>query len=125
MKNEAIVRGADDAWMERDGVITEGTAQNAHIITRGGVLITHPLTSDILHGITRAAVLPMVVQTVEERGFSLAEAQEAAEAFVSSASGFVMPVVRINGKAVGDGKPGSATIQLRKDYIDRARRTAI
>ncbi|MFN3618729.1 D-amino-acid transaminase [Sphingorhabdus sp.] len=125
MKNEAIARGADDAWMERDGWITEGSAQNAHIITREGVLVTHPLNRDILHGITRAAVLPLVAQRIEERPFSVGEAEQAAEAFVSSASGFVMPVVNINGCAIGDGKPGSATIQLRQAYIDCARRTAI
>lgn len=125
MKNEAIARGADDAWMERDGWITEGSAQNAHIITREGVLITHPLNRDILHGITRAAVLPLVAQRIEERPFSVGEAEQAAEAFVSSASGFVMPVVNINGCGIGDGKPGSATIQLRQAYIDWARRTAI
>jgi D-alanine transaminase len=125
MKNQAIARGADDAWMERGGVVTEGTAQNAHIITKDGVLATHPLNRDILHGITRAAVLPMVAQTIEERPFTVAEAEQAAEAFVSSASGFVMPVVKINGKVIGDGKPGSATIQLRKAYIEWARRTAI
>ncbi len=125
MKNEAIARGADDAWMERNGVVTEGTAQNAHIITNEGVLVTHPLNREILHGITRAAVLPMVAQTIEERPFTVAEAEQAAEAFVSSASGFVMPVVRINGKVIGDGKPGSATIQLRKAYIEWARSTAM
>ena len=125
MKNEAIARGADDAWMERGGVVTEGTAQNAHIITKEGMLVTHPLNREILHGITRAAVLPMVAQAIEERPFTVAEAEQAAEAFVSSASGFVMPVVSINGKAIGDGKPGSATVQLRKAYIDWARRTAI
>ncbi len=125
MKNEAIARGADDAWLERNGVVTEGTAQNAHIITKEGVLITHPLNREILHGITRAAVLPMVAQTIEERPFTVTEAEQAAEAFVSSASGFVMPVVSINGKGIGDGKPGSATIQLRKAYIEWARRTAI
>lgn len=125
MKNEAIARGVDDAWMERGGVVTEGTAQNAHIITHDGVLVTHPLNREILHGITRAAVLPMVAQTIEERAFSVAEAEQAAEAFVSSASGFVMPVVEINGKAIGDGTPGSATVQLRQAYIDWARRTAI
>jgi D-alanine transaminase len=125
MKNEAIARGADDAWMERGGVVTEGTAQNAHIITKDGVLRTHPLNREILHGITRAAVLPLVVQRIEERPFTIVEAEQAAEAFVSSASGFVMPVVRINGTAIGDGKPGSATVQLRKAYIDWARRTAI
>ncbi len=125
MKNEAIARGADDAWMERGGVVTEGTAQNAHIITKEGMLVTHPLDREILHGITRAAVLPMVAQAIEERPFTVAEAEQAAEAFVSSASGFVMPVVSINGKAIGDGKPGSVTVQLRKAYIDWARRTAI
>ncbi len=125
MKNEAIARGADDAWMERCGVVTEGTAQNAHIITKEGVLVTHPLNREILHGITRAAVLPMVAQTIDERPFTVAEAEQAGEAFVSSASGFVMPVVRINGKAIGDGRPGSAPIQLRKAYIEWARRTAI
>ncbi len=125
MKNQAMAQGADDAWMERGGVITEGTAQNAHIITKDGVLVTHPLNRDILHGITRAAVLPLVAQRIDERSFTIAEAEQAAEAFVSSASGFVMPVVRINGKVIGDGRPGSATIQLRKAYIDWARRTAI
>lgn len=125
MKNEAIARGADDAWMERDGFITEGSAQNAHIITHDGVLITHPLNREILHGITRAAVLPMVAQRIQERPFSVHEAEQAAEAFVSSASGFVMPVVQINGHKIGNGEPGSATVQLRKAYIDWARRTAI
>jgi D-alanine transaminase len=125
MKNEAIAQGADDAWLERGGVVTEGTAQNAHIITENGVLVTHPLNREILHGITRAAILPMVAHTIEERAFTVAEAEQAAEAFVSSASGFVMPVVRINEKPIGDGKPGSATVQLRKAYIDWARRTAI
>ena len=125
MKNEAIARGADDVWMERDGWITEGSAQNAHIITTEGVLVTHPLNREILHGITRAAVLPLVARQVEERRFSVSEAEHAAEAFVSSASGFVMPVVQINGHAIGNGVPGSATVQLRQAYIDWARQTAI
>ena len=125
MKNEAIARGADDVWMERDGWITEGSAQNAHIITTEGVLVTHPLNREILHGITRAAVLPLVAQHIEERRFSVSEAEQAREAFVSSASGFVMPVVQINGHAIGNGTPGSATVQLRQAYIDWARRTAI
>jgi D-alanine transaminase len=125
MKNEAIAQGADDAWLERGGVVTEGTAQNAHIITKERVLVTHPLNREILHGITRAAILPLVAQAIDERPFTVAEAEQAAEAFVTSASGFVMPVVSINGKAIGDGNPGSATIQLRKAYIEWARRTAI
>ena len=125
MKNEAIARGADDVWMERNGWITEGSAQNAHIITTEGVLVTHPLNREILHGITRAAVLLLVAQHIEERRFSVNEAEHAKEAFVSSASGFVMPVVQINGRAIGNGTPGSATVQLRQAYIDWARRTAI
>ncbi len=125
MKNEAIAQGADDAWMTRDGFVTEGTAQNAHIVTKQGVLVTHPLTRDILHGITRAAVLPLVSLGIEERAFTVNEAENAAEAFVSSASGFVMPVVRINDRPIGDGKPGAVTAALRSAYIDWARATAI
>jgi D-alanine transaminase len=125
MKNEAIAQGADDAWMTRDGMITEGTAQNAHIVTKDGILITHPLTRDILHGITRAAVLPLVSFKIEERAFSVEEAENAAEAFVSSASGFVMPVVRINAAVIGDGLVGPITAALRAAYIKWARETAI
>ena len=125
MKNEALTRGADDAWMTRDGFITEGTAQNAHILTNDGVLLTHPLTRDILHGITRAAMLPLVSLQIEERAFTVEEAEKAAEAFVSSASGFVMPVVSINGKAIGNGTPGPVTNALRAAYIAWARQTAI
>jgi D-alanine transaminase len=125
MKNEAIARGADDAWMERGGVITEGTAQNAHIITRDGVLVTHPLNRDILHGITRAAVLPLVDFQIEERAFTVTEAEQAAEAFVSSASGFVMPVVRVNDAVIGDGLVGPVTAALRAAYVEWARNTAI
>lgn len=125
MKNAAIAQNVDDVWMERGGFVTEGSAQNAHIITQDGVLVTHPLNREILHGITRAAVLPLVAHHIEERPFTVAEAEQAAEAFVSSASGFVMPVVEINGKTIGNGTPGSATVQLREGYIDWARRTAI
>lgn len=125
MKNEAIARGADDAWMERGGVVTEGTAQNAHIITKDGTLVTHPLNRDILHGITRAAVLPLVELKIEERAFTVAEAEQATEAFVSSASGFVMPVVRVNDAVIGNGLVGPVTAALRASYIEWARKTAI
>ena len=124
MKNEAIAQGADDAWMTRDGFITEGTAQNAHIITKDGVLVTHPLTRDILHGITRAAVLPLMTGGIEERAFTVEEAENAAEAFMSAASAFVMPVVSINGKAIGSGTPGPVATALRAAYIAWARQTA-
>ncbi len=125
MKNEAIAQGADDAWMTRNGMITEGTAQNAHIVTKEGVLITHPLDRNILHGITRAAMLPLVSFKIEERSFSVEEAENAAEAFVSSASGFVMPVVRINAALIGDGLVGPIATALRAAYIKWARETAI
>lgn len=125
MKNEAIAQGVDDAWMVRGGMITEGTAQNAYIVTEQGVLVTHPLNRDILHGITRAAVLPQVAQRIEERPFSVEEAQNAVEAFVTSASGFVMPVVRINEAVIGDGLVGPITAALRAAYIKWARETAI
>lgn len=125
MKNHAIALGAHDAWLVRDGIVTEGTAQNAHIVTKQGVLITHPLNRDILHGITRAAVLPLAKQRIEERTFTVEEAQNAMEAFVTSASGFVMPVVRINAAVIGNGLVGPITAALRTAYINWARATAI
>lgn len=128
MKNEALAQGADDAWLMRDGMITEGTAQNAHIITKDGVLVTHPLNRDILHGITRAAVLPLAAGRqvrIEERSFTVEEALDSAEAFTSSASGFVMPVVRINGAVIGEGVPGPITRALRAAYIQWARDNAL
>lgn len=128
MKNEALAQGADDAWLMRDGVITEGTSQNAHIITKDGVLVTHPLNRDILHGITRAAVLPLAAGRqvrIEERTFTQDEAMQAVEAFTSSASGFVTPVVRINGAVIGEGVPGPITRALRAAYIQWARDNAL
>lgn len=128
MKMEAKARGADDAWMVRDGFVTEGTSQNAHIITKDGVLVTHQLDRNILHGITRVAVLELTDDLelkFEERAFTVAEAQDGAEAFVSAASAFVMPVVEIDGVKLGDGKPGPVATALRKAYIDWARENAI
>jgi D-alanine transaminase len=128
MKMEAKARGADDAWMVRDGFVTEGTSQNAHIVTKEGVLVTHQLDRNILHGITRVAVLELADDLklkFEERAFTVAEAKDAAEAFVSAASAFVMPVVEIDGVRLGDGKPGPVSVALRKRYIDWARENAI
>ncbi len=128
MKMEAKALGCDDAWMTRDGVITEGTSQNAHIVTKDGVLVTHHLNRDILHGITRAALLELtggVVAKVEERAFTVEEAQDSAEAFVSAATALILPVVQIDGAVIGDGRPGPVTLALRVAYIDWARRNAI
>ena len=117
----------DDAWLVEDGLVTEGTSNNAYII-KGNRIITRQLSSDILHGITRAAVLRYAAEAqmeVEERAFTLAEAQKADEAFVTSASAFVMPVVEIDGTAIGTGKPGTIVTRLREIYLDEMRKVAI
>jgi D-alanine transaminase len=128
MKAEAKAAGADDAWLVRDGFITEGTSQNAHIVTQDGVLITHPLNSNILHGITQNAVLELARQGVvqiETRSFTVDEAKAAAEAMVTAASTFVLPVTRIDGVQIGDGRCGAITRKLREIYINFARQSAI
>ena len=112
-------------WRVEDGMITEGTSNNAWII-KGGKIITRQLSNDILHGITRKAVMRLASEdglVVEERPFTEAEAMDADEAFVTSATTFVMPVVRINGKGIGNGNPGSVTLRLRELYIEEARRS--
>jgi D-alanine transaminase len=126
-KMMAVRAGCDDAWMVQDGTVTEGTSNNAYII-KGGRIITRALSNDILHGITRAAVLRFAREaqmTVEERSFTVAEAQDADEAFITSASTFVMPVVEIDGTALGGGKPGPMAQRLRDIYIDESRKVAI
>lgn len=119
--------GADDAWMVEDGQVTEGTSNNAYIV-KDGKIITRHLSNDILHGITRAAVLRLAKEaqmTVEERGFTIEEAQQADEAFVTSATTFVQAVVKIDGKTVGEGIPGKIAQRLREIYIDESRRKAL
>lgn len=119
--------GADDAWMVEDGFVTEGTSNNAYII-KGNKIITRALSNDILHGITRAAVLRFAREAqmeVEERNFSIEEAQGADEAFITSASTFVMPVVEIDGVALGDGTPGARALRLREIYLDESLKKAV
>ena len=126
-KMMAAKAGADDAWMVQDGLVTEGTSNNAYIV-KGGKIITRKLSNDILAGITRAAVLRLAKEAqmvVEERSFSIEEAQEADEAFVTSATTFVFPVIEIDGKAVGDGKVGSVASRLREIYIEESLKKAI
>ncbi len=127
-KTEAKRQGKDDAWMVEDGLVTEGTSNNAWIVNAEGVLVTRPLSRDILHGITRAAVMRLAGEngvTVEERGFSVEEAKAAREAFVTSASAFVMPVVEIDGQAIGTGTPGELTLRMREIYIEESLKAAI
>jgi len=126
-KMMAKAAGCDDAWMIEDGFVTEGTSNNAYIM-KGGKIITRQLSNDILHGITRAAVLRFAREAqmeVEERSFTIDEAKEADEAFITSASAFVMPVVEIDGTAVGDGVPGPVAKRLREIYLDESLKAAI
>src|SRR5690606_20250688 len=119
--------GVDDAWFTEDGFVTEGTSNNAYIV-KGNRIITRALSHDILHGITRAAVLRFAREAqmeVEERSFTIDEAKAADEAFITSASAFVMPVVEIDGATVGDGHPGPVARRLRDIYLEESRKAAI
>ena len=119
--------GVDDSWFVEDGMVTEGTSNNAYII-KGNRIITRHLSHDILHGITRVAVLRFAREAqmeVEERSFTIGEAQSADEAFITSASAFVMPVVELDGKAIGTGTPGKTVARLREIYLDEMRKAAI
>lgn len=121
-------KGADDAWLVQDGMVTEGTSNNTYIVTADGSIVTRDLSHDILPGITRAAVLRCARELqmkVEERAFSVEEALAAREAFSSSATGFVSPVVEIDGKALGDGQPGPVARRLRQVYIEESLKAAI
>ena len=114
--------GCDDAWLVEDGFVTEGTSNNAYIV-KGGKIVTRNLSNDILHGITRAAVLRFAREAqmeVEERPFTIEEAKGADEAFITSASTFVYPVVEIDGASLGDGTPGPVAKRLREIYLDES-----
>ena len=107
--------------------VTEGTSNNAYIV-KDNKIITRALSNDILHGITRAAVLRFAQEAqmvVEERNFTIEEAQQADEAFTTSASAFVMPVVEIDGVALGDGVPGRIAPRLREIYLEEMRKAAV
>ncbi|PIW26647.1 MAG: D-amino acid aminotransferase [Rhodospirillales bacterium CG15_BIG_FIL_POST_REV_8_21_14_020_66_15] len=127
-KQTAKDQGADDAWLVEDGFVTEGTSNNAFIVTDDGKIVTRQLSNDILHGITRRAVLKCAEAaglTLIERPFTPDEAYEAREAFSTSASAFVMPVVKIDGRILGNGVPGPVTQKLRELYIAEAKATAV
>lgn len=122
-KQEALEAGADDAWLVEEGYITEGTSNNAFIVTPEGVIKTRQLSNLILHGITRAAILRLVEQenmVVEEGAFTPQEAYAAQEAFITSATAFALPVVEIDGRVIGNGEPGPVCRRLRQGYIDAA-----
>ncbi|HHB81377.1 MAG TPA: D-amino-acid transaminase [Aliiroseovarius sp.] len=126
-KMMAKAAGVDDAWLVEDGKVTEGTSNNAYIV-KDGKIITRELSHDILHGITRKAVLRFAREAqmeVEERAFTIEEAQGADEAFITSASTFVMPVVEVDGASVGAGTPGPVARRLREIYLEESLKTAI
>ncbi len=126
-KMAAKAAGKDDAWMVEDGAVTEGSSNNAYIV-KGNTIITRHLGNEILHGITRAAVLRFAREAqmnVEERSFTIEEAQKADEAFITSASTFVMPVVEIDDAPIGAGTPGPVVARLREIYLEEMRKAAI
>ena len=119
--------GCDDAWMIEDGFVTEGTSNNAYIV-KDGWIITRELSNDILSGITRAAVLRFAREAqmkISERPFTIDEAKTADEAFITSASTFVMPVVEIDGVRISSGRPGPVAARLREIYLAESRKRAI
>jgi D-alanine transaminase len=126
-KSEAIAKGFDDAWMLRQGYITEGSSNNVWII-RSKNIMTRQSDNLILSGITRAVVLECAKKLDYEvitKNFTKVDAESADEAFMTSATGLITPVVKINSSQIGDGKPGNFTKSLRAEYIKRALEIAI
>jgi D-alanine transaminase len=113
--------GAFEAWfVDADGLVTEGTASNAWIVDAEGRLRTRDLSNALLHGVTRATLLRLARERqipVEERGFTVAEALAAKEAFLSSAANIAVPIISIDGRAIGDGRPGPVARSLRDAYF--------
>lgn len=128
-KEKARQSGAQEAWfIDEKGYVTEGASSNAWIVRPDGYVLTRPLDHRILGGVTRATLLDVLKTLqvpVEQRAFTIAEAQAAKEAFVTSASATVMPVVSIDGSPVADGRPGALTVRLREKFHDLAEITPI
>src|SRR5262245_2974634 len=127
-KQAAAEAGAAEAWMLEDGFVTEGGSSSAFILTQDDVIVTRQNSNAILPGCTRKAVVALAEERqlrVEERAFTVAEALAAKEAFITSASLFVQPVVAIDGKQVGGGKPGPMATRLREIYVEFAKATGV
>jgi len=126
-KTEATEKGFDDAWMLREGYITEGSSSNAWII-KGKTIMTRQSDNLILSGITRDAIFKCAKDLgyeVVTKNITLPDAQSASEAFITSATAFVMPVVKINASQIGDGRPGKFVTALREEYIKQALESSI
>ncbi|WP_295559926.1 D-amino-acid transaminase [uncultured Hyphomicrobium sp.] len=119
-KEAAAEEGAQEAWLvDPQGFVTEGASSNAWIVDPSGTLVTRPTGNAILPGVTRRTLLDLLSREnipIEERPFRVDEAERAREAFITSASGTVMPVVAINKVAIGDGRPGALTLRLRSIF---------
>jgi D-alanine transaminase len=124
-KQKGREAGAFETWfVDREGMITEGTSTNAWIVTSDGTLLTRQLGPDILAGITRAGLLSLLGERslrFEERAFSPAEAIVAQEAFITSATTAVTPVVKIDGQRIGNGRPGELALELRRVFLSAAK----
>ena len=122
-KQEAYEAGAYEAWLvDPDGTVTEGSSTNAWIVTKQGTLVTHNANNSILNGITRLSLLKCAAAEgieFEERPFTVEEALEAREAFITASSIYVLPVTEIDGRPVGNGHPGMLSQRLRQAYIDQ------
>ncbi len=124
-KQEAYEKGAAEGWMVEDGFVTEGTSSNAYII-KDNTIITRPLSNRILAGCTRKALFRLAREhgvRIEERAFTPEEALVADEAFLTSASQFVMPIVEIDGKRIGGGQPGPLTRRMREFFLEEAQKS--
>lgn len=123
-RQKAKEAGAVEAWfVDPDGTVKEGASTSAWIVTKDGVLVTRPADTGILRGITRATLMDVAAKEgirVEERAFSVTEAMEAREAFMTAATTVVMPVVAIDGQPIANGHPGSLTLALRQAFFDVA-----
>jgi D-alanine transaminase len=122
-KQAAAEAGVAEAWMVEDGFVTEGSSSTAFIITEDRRIVTRPLSNAVLPGITRQSVMRLAAEqnlAIEERLFSVDEAHAAAEAFLTSASMLIMPVVAIDGRPIGAGKPGPLSRRLRELYLQMA-----
>ena len=126
-KQKAKEAGAQEAWfVDSDGTVKEGGSSNAWIVTRDGVLVTRPAEHGILRGITRTTLFDVAASLglkIEERGFTVDEAKEAREAFITAATTVVMPVVSIDDVPIANGHPGSIALALRKAFFDVAEKT--
>jgi D-alanine transaminase len=126
-RQEAIARGARDAWfVDEHGMVTEAASANTWIVTEAGTVVTRPADHHILCGVTRMVLLDVIKAqglTLEERAFALDEAKAAREAFATSATQIVVSVVQIDGRAVGDGKPGPVAAALRRAFHGKAERS--